>query len=267
MDLCDAIDALRPSVVQFVAISATEDHVFGSGFILDDEGRVATAAHVIRLGQALGSRGFGLRIGIASPNAKTEIGDAKVSMRANFTRIGYAVSVIDEERDVACVIASASLAEPMNLVAFASDGEIVRPFEEVHSKCSVDSDRPREGEHVAVSGYPLRIPSMVTTSGHVASAWEEHRRSNAKPHDVYLADLSVNPGNSGGPVFRVADARVLGVCSAFSFAPLHYRDGSPEEVAVEGKPVGINAGLCVVAPIRHLLDAIESASPPAPSRP
>ena len=31
--------------------------------------------------------------------------------------------------------------------------------------------RPREGERGAVSGYPLNEPSLVTTSGHIASAW------------------------------------------------------------------------------------------------
>jgi hypothetical protein len=69
--------------------------------------------------------------------------------------------------------------------------------------------RSRDGESVAVSGYPLQVASLVTTSGTLAPAWSSEiknvqppgapRGSRFQIADGYLADVAVNPGNSRGP--------------------------------------------------------------------
>jgi len=40
-----------------------------------------------------------------------------------------------------------------------------------HKVAVLRPNRPRDGEHIAVSGYPLSSTVLITTSGIVASAW------------------------------------------------------------------------------------------------
>jgi hypothetical protein len=72
----------------------------------------------------------------------------------------------------------------------------------------LNTRRPRDGELVLTSGYPLDASVLVSNAGIVASSWSfdiaEMPIPNAPPGfsrpdvaDVYLADIEVNPGNSG----------------------------------------------------------------------
>src|SRR5438132_584434 len=65
-------------------------------------------------------------------------------------------------------------------------------------KCELELEIPADGEPIAISGYPLAEPTLVTTSGHIACSWTIHNHQ-----DHYLADVTANPGNSGGPVYRL----------------------------------------------------------------
>lgn len=112
--------------------------------------------------------------------------------------------------------------------------------------------RPDEGEPIAVSGYPLRSSVMVTTSGAIASSWEVDQKDLplgapgaflSHLSDSYLADIHVNHGNSGGPVFSVADGSVIGVC--VSIVP-DSMGGSP-----------YNSGLSSMIPAKYVIGLLK----------
>src|SRR5260370_29556157 len=98
------------------------------------------------------------------------------------------------------------------------------PFELAHkagAKARVSAarffaGRPDDGALIAVSGYPLHYAVLVTTSGTIASSWDD--TGNA---DSYLADLHVHHGHNGGPVYRISDGSVIGMCDSFRLAPVN----------------------------------------------
>lgn len=88
------------------------------------------------------------------------------------------------------------------------------------------TERARDGEDIAVSGYPVAEPVLITTTGTVASAWGfdlTQLPDLAGPvladlDDLYLVDATINPGNSGGPVYRTRDGALIGVCLSIRMA-------------------------------------------------
>lgn len=58
---------------------------------------------------------------------------------------------------------------------------------------------PRDGAAIAISGYPLSEPSLVTTSGALATSFSIERQGEPQTAERYLGDITANPGNSGGP--------------------------------------------------------------------
>jgi S1-C subfamily serine protease len=119
---------------------------------------------------------------------------------------------------------------------------------------SLNAERPPEGVPVASSGYPLSNSVLITNAGVIASAWA------TAPDDRYIADLEVNPGNSGGPVYLVEDGSVIGVCVATQTAPVRWRG---EPFSVQGAPLIYSSGLTVVIPSRHVLDLMARVAAPA----
>lgn len=77
----------------------------------------------------------------------------------------------------------------------------------------------REGSQLAVSGYALNQPSLVTNAGVLACTLSsEVRLCDMKVR--HLADFTAHPGNSGGPVFSLQDGAVIGVCVSGRLAPV-----------------------------------------------
>lgn len=133
----------------------------------------------------------------------------------------------------------------------------------LHGVCEPDLERPVDGAGVAASGYPLQNSALVTNAGGIASAWLTDREAAAllrleDPHtresaDRYLADLEVNGGNSGGPVYRVDTGRVIGVCRATQSAPVTFGDEEGGAVIPEGRgPLVYSSGLTVVVPAKYV---------------
>jgi S1-C subfamily serine protease len=69
MTLADTTDIVRASIVQF-SMSVRDTHQsqpFGSGFIFDENGFVATAAHVVKQATALSKQDHKVTISLAFP--------------------------------------------------------------------------------------------------------------------------------------------------------------------------------------------------------
>ncbi len=228
MELPDAVDAVRPSILQVAVRSSMTQRRparLGTGFLIDD-GFALTARHVTREAQKYGPDAE-LLAGIAQPNLESDA----VTISGNFQWRQCRLIGEDPHWDLSLVQVEMQGGRPH--VLFVQSGETLSALLGV---AHLDPSRPRDGEAIAVSGYPLNVPSLVTTSGGVACSWATNG---------YLADLSVNPGNSGGPAYRISDARVIGTCVAFEPVSLATADGGYTQQFV------YNSGLAVIIPIGH----------------
>jgi serine protease Do len=243
MELSDAIQVVRPSVVQVGVWDGRRCIRVGTGFVADDAARVVTADHVLAAADdALApGRGDKLVVGFAQRNRE--------DWRGNFTYLPCDVLARDEGADLAVV-------QPhRNPLAGEVGSGLAQEASEVPllaGAASTHRGRPRDGDPIAVSGYPVAEPVLVTTGGIVASSWgfdlgqlmQEDLHRVADLQDLYLVDAIVNPGNSGGPVYRVSDGRVIGVCLSFRMA----------RASAEHVSFAYNSGLTLVAPIAAALD-------------
>jgi hypothetical protein len=109
----------------------------------------------------------------------------------------------------------------------------------------------------------LLSDALVTNAGSVASAWVSDPGSVARlglPEpgadvaDRYLADLEVNGGNSGGPVYTQGAARVIGVCVATQSALVRHRDGV---AVIDGAPLVYSSGLTLVVPSKYVVALLQ----------
>ncbi len=144
MDLKQAIDVLRPVVVQ---IDDRDGNVIGSGFFVDDKAHVATAWHVVA---NLPSP----TVALAQPNTE--------NMRANFTGVNAALLGKDEPHDLAILEMARNPFEGEMRSGIRIDEEEI---DVLYGTATLDSTRPDDGESIAISGYPLANPALVTTSG------------------------------------------------------------------------------------------------------
>ena len=166
MDLAEAIEAIRPTVVQvrLTSRSAGFNAVVGTAFIVHDKGYALTARHVTEQSKAqLASQGANdgeFRIGLAQPNTD--------NMRGNFTLVGGIVVEEDARHDLALLRLEPNPFEGRVASGIVISGNAVPLY---YAVAPVRTMRPRDGEAIAVSGYPLAEPVMITTSGAIATSW------------------------------------------------------------------------------------------------
>jgi S1-C subfamily serine protease len=181
-------------------------------------------------------------VGLAYPNIFT--------IRGSFFSVPAEIVEEDPRHDIALV---RSIKNPF------SSGEPSGPVPDrggtqvnaLYGLAPLSVEPVRDGEAVAVSGYPLSESSLITTSGAIATAWGFETEQTPidrggvrylpDPADVYYADVAVNPGNSGGPAYRIEDGTVIGVTVAYRMAPL----------ATLPPPFFANSGLAIVVPIKY----------------
>jgi serine protease Do len=257
MELPDAIEHMRPAVVQIVVGTeetkppgSPDEHILGTGFWVHDTGLVLTARHVTEAAQETIAKipDAKLWVSLAYPNFAHRRG----TMRNSFVSAPAEIAEEDPRHDIALIRTKKNpfaTGQPSGLTSVGG-GTVVNPL---YGLASLSDESVRDGEAVAVSGYPLSESALVTTSGAIATAWGFEFKQEPivrgpflyipDAADLYLADVAVNPGNSGGPVYRIKDGSVIGVCVAFRIgagtlpqlpAPFHY-----------------NSGLTVVVPIRY----------------
>ncbi len=270
MDLPDTIEAVRPCVAQ---VSATvfglpEEELarygtksvlsrpLGTAFVVSSDALVVTARHVLEAARALpgqfpnGSVHVG--IGLAYPNSE--------NVRGNFNVVGYEVLEEDSRNDLALLRMDRN---PLSgeLITGISINDV--PLEPLFGVARLRPERPRDGEPIAISGYPLGEPVLLTNAGIVASSWSvtvEHVADPSFPgvtipelRDTYLGDVQSNPGNSGGPVYA-SDGSVIGVLVAGKLAPVI---GGDQPAVVDGVQLSADAGLSVIVPVQKVVDMLD----------
>lgn len=254
-DLPAAVDKIRPAIVQILVSSQNEGREpMGTGFFVSPEGVVLTAAHVVtrdaaRYMNQLDPPDGSLVVGIRFRPAE--------NIRAAFQLVECRPLVIDDVHDLAL----------LKLVKNPFAGDVPaplvvqgEPLGGLHGIPEFELRRPLEGAAIAVSGYPLSSATLITNAGVISSSWNLAENDEGTvfeepgvPVEQYLADISVNPGNSGGPAYRASDGRVVGVCAAIRLAPL-------SNVSPYVSHLRQNAGLCEIIPIRYGLGLLKAWS-------
>lgn len=272
MDLSQAVDNVRPSIVQ---ISLTANEVLddsrkivaqqllriplGTGFIVSSEGYVITADHVIKHGRKLISeiqaRSKRILVGLALPNTET--------MRGNFTNVIPHLVDTDDLHDLAL----------MKLDKNPFKGEVRSGFV-INDKeiplllgtVTFNRKRPKDGAAIGISGYPLGQPVLITNAGYMATVWsfdiqevnipgapEWYRKTEVA--DTYLADVEANPGNSGGPIYLAENGAVIGVCVGSRLAPVRNQQG--DTVSIGEQRLLYSSGLTEVVSAKYVIDLLK----------
>ena len=259
MDLTTAIKHVQPSIVQITLLAhgfprggtipqpTNLTRALGTGFVISPEGYVVTANHVMEEGfkalESVKSEIKKLSIGFANPNTQ--------KMRGNFTLMDFDLIETDKIHDIALLKLKSKEIPPMfgNVPPLKLAPVILNP------------DRPEDGVTIGISGYPLNQSVLVTNGGFMATSWAfdlQELKSPETPEfyrkldiaDSYLADINVNPGNSGGPVYLASDGSVIGVCVAYLRTNIRDDKGS-------AKNYYYNTGLAIVVPSRYVCDLLK----------
>jgi len=276
--LPDAIQLGSPSVVAIQCVfdrlpKQTQDAlrapfyrwVCGSGFIVNDQGYVLTALHVVegfestttvKIPQGERVNLYPLGVGRMVAGIALHVDSPSVQIRESTFDIQMTVIDRDKKHDVALL--------KMVRNPFRNMGDpplVLTRSERVNSPvpgvATFDVARPSEGEAIAISGFPLYELAMKTNSGTVASSWATDKRQNATPLvDSYVTDIQVNQGDSGAPVYSIAKGAVIGLCDSFTPALVSVHDQDHAPATVDGKELEYNSGLANVIPAKYLVQLI-----------
>ena len=247
------IESVRPPIVQIVVNFEyrTQERTdplpgssSGTGFIVDGAGHIATAGHVVSLEmlrlllkQQFASTNQHLiegiirikRIQVIFPVPSVESDSNGNKIYGNNDASNATVLAEDDAIDVAVLACDRN---PLTLSSgFIFNGKPLRPLAQVPK---LQTTPPHDGDMISVSGFPLNIPVLVTNTGWIASAFFMDERGRS----LYLGDISVNHGNSGGPAYNDADGSIIGCVTEYRPAP-------------EG-----NSRLTVIVPIQRILDLL-----------
>ena len=242
MRLPQIIERARDSVVQITytitglphedlvrlgARGAVWSFPLGTGFVLNDDGYVVTAKHVVdAIAQTAADIPNGrhlVGVGFNYPNRE----GSGLGHRGSFSVILFDTAATSERHDLALLKLRANPFRQSVEERTSSTGAVYTP-----RASQLATERPADGDPVAICGYPLREAVLVSTAGAVASAWSTDLRGvlrrapngGYEPVDVadrYLLDVQSNGGNSGGPVVRLADGAVIGLLVAGRLTTLH----------------------------------------------
>lgn len=239
MALSHTIKRILPSTFQIQLWAPdNKNAVIGTGFAVSGHGYIVTANHVVKtLEEKVVPPNSTLKVGFAGPDYES----AEITVRASFSVFDCEVVASNEDDDIALL----KTARPLDEIDFTM--HIMGQDNTTEAKpCVLDLRRPFAGENIAISGYPLSEPALVTTTGIIASNWTLYKGS-----ERYLGDITANPGNSGGPVYMTTSGKVIGVCVAGKVTPV-LEAGAPSRELVH------SAGLTYIVPSQAIIRLIES---------
>ena len=160
-----------------------------TGFLIDEQGYLITAAHVVEDARRCLEKAPGAKI-----LAKLTINDARTAPAVPCDVIG-----IDTVNDLALLRTERPL-----IASIGREPPYVK----------LDARTVEVGTGVRVSGYPAFSWQPVTQSGQVTwrgkTRLEEIDYPLLEPSDALQVDIHLRPGNSGSPVYRLAGG-VIGV--------------------------------------------------------
>jgi serine protease Do len=192
-NLVSLIQSAKPSIVAigtYYFNDVPKLTFSGTGFSVGAGNLIITNRHVIAQIEEKGRSGF-LRI-----------------FHKTFDPKGIKASVIenDEKHDISILQIESGSLPPLKLA---------------------DSSTAREGEAVAFAGYPIglvlglnptthagiisSISPIVLPSPNAAAITKDLVDFLRQPYEVFQIDATAYPGNSGSPLLRIADGKVIGV--------------------------------------------------------
>ncbi|RME33929.1 MAG: serine protease [Gammaproteobacteria bacterium] len=196
-DLADLVVRIKPAVVAIGTLQQTRRppaRYLGTGFAVGDGRRIVTNAHVL----------------------PAELDEARRETLTVFTGQGRKVQARtarlvrrDGDHDLALLAIEGT---PLPVLELAAD------------------DTAREGESIAFTGFPLGMvlglypvthTGIVSAITPIAIPARNSRELTARqiralrdPWKVLQLDATAYPGNSGSPVYRVSDGKVVGILNS-----------------------------------------------------
>lgn len=264
--VAEAVERVNPSIVQIKLRIEQEpakkgdlpNYVDGkgTGFWVSEDGYVVTARHVVKP-----TDGKVKELFVALPIPPV---DGPAVMRGIFQVTRASIVAEDAANDLVLVKTEINpFRDQMKPMMKLGNREISY---QKHAIAQLDPNRPKEGTQIVVTGYPLDEPVTVTNVGYLATAWGINSDSvrTLTPSatgisNVYLADMRINHGNSGGPVYSAETGFVIGVCVAFKLAPLEAitPNGAKAGVKIDGIPLMYNSGISYVVPIEYAIKLLK----------
>lgn len=190
MNLTNTYKRVRPTIVSFAKMIGSDDNhkliSFGSGACVDPSGIIITAKHVVEE--------------YVNKQPDFEIVFTKKGRnQLEAIRVTPIAMVMAQEYDVA-VLKIPEVEQGWPYISFPKAWNTL------------------EGEEIATSGFPLRdihdssaIPNLF--SGIVSQVEEKYQDGKGWDQINLTLDISVHPGNSGGPVFKANSGEVIGIIS------------------------------------------------------
>jgi S1-C subfamily serine protease len=260
--LTEMIQQVRDCIVRIEVNFPDGVRSVGTGFFVNTDGLVLTARHVIYpVGEA--HPPDRIRAEVRIPTFQY----GKAAIAASWVDFPSSVVATDNAHDLA-------LLKPTQGTPFPEIGMIRTPTQHVTVKPLVGklaSQILRDGEPIFTSGYPLDLPILITTSGFIASSDPMTYDFAAQSLlDIYWADMQVNPGNSGGPLFSLESGKVIGMVLMFLNTQVVFADNTPGQANGIAKitdplvlhPLAANSGLSIILSSKHLVDFLKSITPP-----
>jgi len=245
----------------------SRDGLAGTGFLVSRDGYALTAAHVIaetkRQLQLNGARDVRFFAGISLDSASIP---GRIILLGSFSQISCTVVEMDEAHDTAVLRLDQN---PFSPLYRPTKGLGVSTMPVRVQTAGLQAELPVEGAELLVSGYPLSFPTLVTQRGTVASlsfTLVEIEKPGALSWfkfpavaDQILADIVVNPGNSGGPFYQSDTGKVIGICHGNLLSPVHLENGAIVQTQDGGMTHTLeqNSGLAVVLPIKYAIELLD----------
>lgn len=192
--LSETYKRVRPAVVSFAIRQESHFMSFGSGVCIDPSGIIVTAKHVIT-----GYYEYVNKDIHAKPEFEVCFTERLTDGQGTLS-VDPKALVMDLKSDIA--------------VIKIFDKEGGWPYVPINSEIKLDI-----GEYIATAGYPLRgdgnfsmLPDLFM--GIVSNIQEHYEEGIGMLVDNLILDISIHPGNSGGPVFNINNGELLGIVSS-----------------------------------------------------